>query len=137
MEVVGIDELLPQKPPFVMVDHLTRYESQEAETTFTIREDNVLLQNGVLSSAGLMENIAQTSAARIGYYYKFVLKEPVKIGFIGAVKNMKVMRNPMVGETLRTTIHVIAEAFGMVAFVAVITDAEGKTIARGEMKTAI
>lgn len=137
IEGIGIEELLPQQPPFMMVDQLTKYESGEAETIFTVREDNVMLQNGTLSAAGLMENIAQTSAARIGYYYKYVLHEPVKVGFIGAVKNLKVMRNPAIGETVRTTIHVIAEAFGMVAFVAVIADAEGKAIARGEMKTAI
>lgn len=137
MEDVRIDELLPQQPPFVMVDRLLRYEQEEAETEFTVREDNVLLMNGVLSSAGLTENIAQASAARIGYYYKYILHEPVKVGYIGAVKNMKVSRHPSVGETIRTSIHVIAEAFGMVAFVAVITDAEGNTIARGEMKTAI
>lgn len=137
MECTEIEELLPQKPPFMMVDKLVKYESEEAETIFAVREDNVMLQDGVLSSAGLMENIAQTSAARIGYYYKYILKEPVKVGYIGAVKNMKVTRYPAVGECLHTHIHVIAEAFGMVAFVAVISDADGHAIARGEMKTAI
>lgn len=137
MENVGIEELLPQKPPFVMVDKLTKFETEEAETEFTVREDNLLLMDGKLSTSGLMENIAQTSAARIGYYYKYVLRQPVEIGFIGAVRDMKVTRWPSVGETIRTTIHVIAEAFGIVAFVAVVADAEGKTIAKAEMKTAL
>ncbi len=137
MEKCTIDELLPQKPPFVMVDQLTQYEQGSAETLFEIREDNVMVKDGILTTSGLMENVAQTSAARIGYYYKYVLRQPVKVGYIGAVRGMKVMRFPTVGETIRTRISVIAEAFGMVAFAASITDASGVEIARADMKTAI
>lgn len=137
MEKCSIEELLPQQPPFMMVDSLTQYEDECAETSFVIRDDNVMVQNGVLTTSGLMENVAQTSAARIGYYYKYVLRKPVKMGYIGAVRSMKVMRNPAVGETIHTHISVIAEAFGMVAFAASIYDASGAEIARADMKTAI
>jgi len=137
MEKCTIEELLPQKPPFVMVDQLTEYEQGCAETLFEIKEDNVMVKDGILTTSGLMENVAQTSAARIGYYYKYVLRQPVKMGYIGAVRGMKVMRFPAVGETIRTRISVIAEAFGMVAFAATITDAQGIEIARADMKTAI
>jgi len=137
MEKCSIEELLPQVPPFVMVDQLTQYESGSAETMFEIKEDNVMVKDGILTISGLMENVAQTSAARIGYYYKFVLRQPVKVGYIGAVRGMKVLRFPAVGETIRTRISVIAEAFGMVAFAASIIDATGAEIARADMKTAI
>ena len=137
MVKVSIEELLPQQPPFIMVDKLTQYEEETAETSFKIKEDNVMVKDGVLTTSGLMENVAQTSAARIGYYYKYVLHQPVKVGYIGAVRGMKVMRNPAVGETIKTRISVIAEAFGMVAFAASIIDAQGNEIARADMKTAI
>ncbi len=137
MEKCSIEELLPQKPPFVMVDSLTQYETERAETMFEIKEDNVMVKDGILTISGLMENVAQTSAARIGYYYKYVLRQPVKVGYIGAVRGMKVMRFPAVGETIRTRISVIAEAFGMVAFAATVVDASGVEIARADMKTAI
>lgn len=137
MENCTIEELLPQQPPFVMVDKLTEYETGSAETLFEIREDNVMVKDGILTTSGLMENVAQTSAARIGYYYKFILRQPVKVGYIGAVRGMKVMRFPAVGETIRTRISIIAEAFGMVAFAASIIDATGTEIARADMKTAI
>lgn len=137
MENCTIEELLPQQPPFVMVDKLTEYETGSAETLFEIREDNVMVKDGILTTSGLMENVAQTSAARIGYYYKYILRQPVKVGYIGAVRGMKVMRFPAVGETIRTRISVIAEAFGMVAFAASIIDATGTEIARADMKTAI
>jgi len=136
MEKVSIEELLPQARPFIMVDELTEYEPEEAETSFTVREDSPLVCDGVLSTGGLVENIAQTSAARIGYYYKYVLRQPVKVGFIGAMRSFQVKRHPRVGETIRTRIHVIAEAVGMVAFAATVHDADGVQIARAEMKTA-
>ncbi|MCR5394009.1 MAG: pseudouridylate synthase [Bacteroidales bacterium] len=137
MEKVCIQDLLPQHPPFVMVDALTLFENEAAETTFEVKKDNMLVSNDHLRTCGLIENIAQTSAARIGYYYKYVLRQPVKIGFIGAIRGMKVMRNPRVGERLTTRIEIIAEAFGMVAFAASVRDAEGKVIAKAEMKTTV
>lgn len=137
MEKVHIEELLPQKTPFVMVDELVHYQSDMAETLFAIKESNVLVKDGVFSTSGLLENVAQTSAARIGYYYKYVLHQPVQVGFIGAIRDFNVYRHPKVGEQIHTRIHIIAEAFGMVAFGATVYDAEEKVIAKGEMKTAI
>ena len=136
MEKVSIEEILPQARPFILVDELTEYEPEEAETTFTVREDCPMAADGVLTTGGLVENIAQTSAARIGYYYKYVLKQPVKVGFVGGMRSFHLKRHPRVGETIRTRIHVIAEAFGMVAFAATVHDEEGNLIARAEMKTA-
>ena len=136
MECTEIKELLPQIPPFMMVDELVKYEPGEAETVFTVREDNVMLQDGVLSSAGLMENIAQTSAARIGYYYKYILKEPVKIGFIGAVSKYEVRRLAPVGSTIVTRIDIQEEIFGMSLAKAVVT-LDGEIIATAELKLAV
>ena len=137
MEESKIEELLPQQPPFQMVDALTLFEESAAETQFEIRQDNILVKDGLLRTCGLIENIAQTSAARIGYYYKYVLHQPVQIGFVGAIRSLKVLRNPKVGETIRTRIEIIAEAFGMVAFAATIRDAADAVIAKAEMKTAL
>ncbi len=50
-----------------MVDTLLSSDGSTARTTFLIRPDNVLVENGVFSAAGLMENIAQTAAAGMGY----------------------------------------------------------------------
>ena len=137
MQTTNIAELLPQHPPFVMVDALTLYEDEAAETKFEVKGDNLLVRNNLLRTCGLIENIAQTSAARIGYYYKYVLRQPVKVGFIGAIRGMKVLRNPRVGECITTRIEIIAEAFGMVAFAASVRDESGAVIAKAEMKTTV
>ena len=76
MELKDIDihELLPQQEPFVMVDTLTFFDEKETSTTFTIREDNIFEEDGVLNACAIAENIAQTCAARLGYINKYILK---------------------------------------------------------------
>lgn len=130
-------DILPQRPPFVMIDALTSYEESRVDTTFVVREDNILVNgDGCLSEAGVMENIAQTCAARIGYISKYILHQDVKIGYIGQVKGLKFLRLPKVGETLSTYITVDTEMFGItqVHAYAMVGD---ETIASGIMKIAV
>jgi predicted hotdog family 3-hydroxylacyl-ACP dehydratase len=108
---IDILELLPQRPPFVMVDHLADYSETQTTCELTIRKDNVFCENGELAAAGLIEHIAQTCAARLGYYNKYVLKVGVRLGFIGEVKDLEIVRLPREGETLNTTIVVMQEIF--------------------------
>ncbi|MBQ0057259.1 MAG: pseudouridylate synthase [Bacteroidales bacterium] len=133
---IDIREILPQGEAFRMVDRLCEWSLEHTVTEFEVKADNYFVGDGRFSVSGLTENIAQTSAARIGYYHKYVLHTPVSIGFIGAVQGLKVMRLPEVGERLTTSIDVTAEAFGMVSFDAEIRDADGQPIATGRMKTA-
>ena len=108
---IDILELLPQRPPFVMVDHLVDYSETQTTCELTIRKDNVFCENGEFAAAGLIEHIAQTCAARLGYYNKYVLKVGVRLGFIGEVKDLEIVRLPREGETLSTTIVVMQEIF--------------------------
>lgn len=108
---IDILELLSQRPPFVMVDHLVDYSETQTTCELTIRKDNVFCENGELAAAGLIEHIAQTCAARLGYYNKYVLKVGVRLGFIGEVKDLEIVRLPREGETLNTTIVVMQEIF--------------------------
>ena len=108
---IPILELLPQRPPFVMVDHLTDYSETQSICDLTIRPENVFCENGEFASAGLIEHIAQTCAARLGYYNKYVLKTGVRLGFIGEVKDLSINRLPREGETIETTIVVVQEIF--------------------------
>ena len=65
---IPILELLPQRPPFVMVDNLTDYSETQSTCCLTVRADNVFFEKGCLTAPGLIEHIAQTCAARLGYY---------------------------------------------------------------------
>jgi len=101
-----ITAYIPQRPPFVMVDNILSASEQETITSFEIQADNLLCENGVFYEAGLIENIAQTVAAGAGYRRRKENSDP-EIGFIGAVKNLKVYSLPKIGATLKTVVNLI------------------------------
>ena len=132
---INVLELLPQRPPFVMVDELTDYSETQSSCALTVRSDNVFLEGGCLQAAGLVEHIAQTCAARLGYYNKYVLKTGVRLGFIGEVKDLDIVRLPREGETIKTTIVVMQEIFD-VTLVAAEVRVGTETIATTRLKIA-
>lgn len=113
LEKIDIHELLPQQEPFVMIDQLIHFDEKKTTTETTIKEENIFVDEGVMTSCGLIENIAQTCAARIGYVNKYILKKGIKIGFIGAVNGLEVKRRPHIGERITTEMEVKEEVFGM------------------------
>lgn len=141
LRAIPLQDLIPQRAPFLMIDCLTGFDRINTETELTVREDNIFFTEGTLSASGLIENIAQTCAARMGYI-NMVSGEPVKLGFIGAVRNLNIHRTPRAGEVLRTTISVKEEVFRMTLVDAwvkvgdeVLVDAEMK-IALSEIDAA-
>lgn len=137
MEVKNFDilDLLPQRPPFIMVDRLTYYDSVVTKTVFKVNEDNLFCHDGVMEESGLIENIAQTCAARMGYKEK---TEPhrdgvIKIGFIGMIKSMYIFRNPQAGELLETTIEIMEDVFNA-TLVETKVECGNETLATCEMK---
>lgn len=98
--------LIPQRPPMVLVDALLACANDRTVTRFTVPADSILVENGVLSEAGLIENIAQTAAAGAGYGYQ-QQGRPAPIGFIAAIKDLRVLALPAVGTELRTEVRVL------------------------------
>jgi len=105
-----IQSLIPQTPPFVMVDQLLSFTETTAHGGFTIKADNIFLENGEFKEPGLLENIAQTAAARAGYISKKENK-PVPIGYIGSVKNLEIYSFPKAGDELITEITIENQIF--------------------------
>ena len=108
---IDIDELLPQQPPFRFVDTLEWYSEEESRVSFTPGDGNLLMEDGHLSAAGLLEHMAQANAAREGYHCKYVLHIPVSIGYIGQVRHYSIARLPKAGERLDTTVWLKYEMF--------------------------
>lgn len=131
MELLPVEVLLPQRPPMVMVDRLTYIDEMLAVTEFEVRADNIFVRDGRLDETGLVENVAQTCAARIGY-----MNRELKIGVIGAIRNFETVRLPRVGERLRTEVRVVSEIFGM-TLVEGTVECGGERIAGCEMKISI
>jgi predicted hotdog family 3-hydroxylacyl-ACP dehydratase len=102
--------LIPQRPPFVLVDEFHFTDEEHSYSRYLVKEDHVLMENGVLTEGGLVEHIAQTAAARIGYIHQ-VESKPVPIGYIGAVQDLNVYYLPQAGESLQTSVTVEHQVF--------------------------
>ena len=123
---------IPQRPPVVMIDSLISCEEKETITSLTIEADNMFLENGLFTEAGLMENMAQTAAAKVGY--ECMIKDiPVPPGFIGSVKNLEVSYFPKTGDTVKTKISIENEVFGITLIHGTVY-LDGNVIASSEMK---
>lgn len=130
-----IESLIPQRPPFVMIDELIAPGGKFSGTRFQIRADNIFAADNRFTEPGLLENIAQTAAARAGFEAK---KEnaPVRVGYIGAVKNFEVFELPVVGSIIETEIVIGNQVFDVSVIKGTIR-CNGKVIAKCEMKIFI
>ena len=137
MEIKDIDilSLIPQRRPFVMIDRLLSFDEIESSTDFVIKEDNIFCKDGLFLETGIMENIAQTCAARIGYI-NIHNNESVKIGVIGSIKDLVITKLPKVGTTLLTKVKVLSEVFAITLVEAEVYDND-ELIAKCEMKISL
>lgn len=132
---IDIHILLPQQEPFVMVGALTYFEMTHIETETMIAEDNLFVNDGCFAASGLIENMAQTCAARLGYVNKYILQKGIQLGYIGAVRNMQVHELPKVGDKITTTVIIREQVFDMLLADATVRCGD-KLLAETEMKIA-
>lgn len=111
-ESIDIIELLPQRPPMVMVDKMIACDNNHITTQLTIREENLFSFQGHFQESGLIENIAQTAAALSGYQAKLNDKN-VKLGFIGSVRNLEIISLPAVGSQIETSVEVTGQVMNV------------------------
>ena len=101
----------------LMVDLILDINSSFVETTFLIKEDNIFVDNNIFVEAGLIENTAQTCSAIVGKKYFFeedgTENENVNvIGFISALKNLKIHSLPKTGDTIITKANLVSKFIG-------------------------
>lgn len=131
----NIESLIPQKPPFVMVDKLLNFSETTTTTGFKIEADNIFVEHGFYKEPGLIENIAQTAAARAGYISKTENK-PVLVGYIGAVNGLQIFSLPKTGDELITEITIEHQIFDVTLISGKII-CNNETIAQCRMKIFI
>lgn len=116
-----------------MIDKILKSEDNVFVTDLLIRPDNIFVENKRLRETGLMENIAQTAAARVGFCAGGV---NVPIGVIGGINQFQLHVLPKVGQTLVTTIHVVAGVANALVVEAEVT-CEEQLVATCSMKVFI
>jgi len=138
MLVSGIEilELIPQRPPMVMVDNLVLCEGPKTVTTLKISDDNIFASENGFSAPGILETMAQTAALRTGFLLK---RRPggenkkAPIGVIGSIKNFKLYFQPATGNEIITIVEVQYEIM-QATIVSARVEAEGKLAAEAEMQ---
>ena len=129
-------KLIPQRPPFVLVDKIYLHSEKEILSGFTVPEKHVLVnENGELSESGIIEHFAQTIALHQGYNF-FKKNESAPVGYIGSIRNIDIFALPKIGQEIRTKITILNQILGvtMVSGEVLLND---MTIAKGEMRTIV
>jgi predicted hotdog family 3-hydroxylacyl-ACP dehydratase len=105
----NILELIPQRPPMVMVGCLLSCDENKVVSQLTIHPDNLFLDSRGFTPAGMMEAMAQTAAARTGYLMRNKTgsaNKKVPVGVIGSIKNFRLYFQPEAGSVIETTVSV-------------------------------
>ncbi len=118
-----------------MIDKLLSVNETTTTTGFSVRADNIFVEHDVFKEPGLVENIAQTAAARAGYV-SHTENKPVMVGYIGAVNNLQVFTLPKTGDELITEITTENQIFDVTLISGKIT-CNGQLIAQCKMKIFI
>ncbi len=127
--------IIPQKKPFVMVDALHAFDDSSLQSSFTIPDEHIFVENGEFQASGVVEHQAQSVALHTGFGY-FLKNEEPPVGYIGAIKFFEISTLPQVGEVLTTDIKILSEMMG-VTLVQISTKLNGEVIASSEMKTVL
>lgn len=132
-----MQELLLQRPPILLVDTFVSHDAQHTVCRFTIPPDHAFVQEERLTTAGLVEHMAQTCAARTGYIELYERLAPkVRMGVIGSVKDLEIYRWPHVGETLTTRLTLVTQ-WGDLCRVEAQTYAGAALLARCDLGIAL
>ena len=102
---MDIKSVIPQREPIIMIDKILNHSDEKTSTSLTITETNIFVEESIFQSSGLIEHIAQSSAARMGMQTIEEGKKPL-LGYIASIKNMMINRLLKVGETILTEIIV-------------------------------
>ena len=131
----AILELLPQREPMVMVDSFYGIADGCSYSGLAVLASNIFCDGCYLQETGVIEHIAQSAAARVGYLCS-QSKQPVPLGFIGAVDKLSIYRLPAVGDCLRTEIRIVQEVMNITLAEASVS-INGECIAECKLKIVL
>ncbi|GAA3761963.1 hypothetical protein [Flavobacterium ginsengiterrae] len=130
-----VQNLLPQKFPFVMVDAMHSYSETSLVSGLKIQSENIFVSNSGFLEAGLIEHMAQSVALHTGYQF-FLKNETAPTGYIGSIKEIEIKKLPKVNDTIESAVTILQE-FAGITLVNIVTTLNNEEIANGQMKTVL
>jgi len=130
----SVEQLLPHSAPMIFIDHLTKVDSESAESVTRFSADHIIaIEQGVPAYAGL-EVMAQTIAAWAGYHDLKAGRE-VKVGFLLGSRNYKVSRPFFnIGESLTARIRLQFQADNGLSSFQCVIEADGEQLCTADIK---
>lgn len=130
-----VEELIPQKHPFVMVDSLIFYSDEKITASLTVNKLNILIDSEEFSASGLIEHMAQTVALHTGFHFH-IQQKTAPTGYIGSIKSVEILKLPVIGQKIETSAEILQEFMG-VTLVDITSKIDGNIIAKAQMKTVL
>lgn len=133
--IVDKDKILsyiPQRPPIVLIDRIYTCDGDTIITGFDIKSTHIFTQNNQLTESGIIENMAQSAAARAGYEAVKNNSKPA-VGFIGNIKDLLIHYLPDAGQELLTEVVTKTQVMN-VSIIEARSYCQGKPVAVCEMK---
>lgn len=118
-----IIDFIPQRDPMVMIHTLLHVDDHAAVTELSIEPSNIFVENGFLSEPGMIENMAQTAAAQMGYQCR-KNGRIVPVGFIAAIKRLEITALPALHSDITTGVDIFDRVSGFVLINGKITQGE-------------
>ncbi|MEG0849603.1 hypothetical protein ACHRVK_00140 [Flavobacterium plurextorum] len=135
LEKETVENLLPQKFPFVMVDAMYSYTETSLISGLKIQNDNIFTENNIFLEAGLIEHMAQSVALHTGYQF-FLRNETAPTGYIGSIKEIEIKKLPEINDSIQSEVTILQE-FAGITLVNIVTKLNNEEIANGQMKTVL
>ncbi|MFD2943555.1 hypothetical protein [Flavobacterium notoginsengisoli] len=135
LEKEMVENLLPQKFPFVMVDAMYSYTETSLVSGLKIQQNNIFVNNEIFLEAGLIEHMAQSVALHTGYQY-FLRNETAPTGYIGSIKEIEIKKLPQLNDNIQSEVTILQE-FAGITLVNIVTKLNNEEIANGQMKTVL
>lgn len=112
--LIDIKKYLPHRLPMLMVDFILIMDDEKVETIFEIKKGNIFIQNKAFTEVGLIENAAQTCSSIVAKDYFIDANNQDKenvdvVGFISAIKTLKVHKLPKAGVTIKTIATLVSK----------------------------
>lgn len=133
--ITDIASLIPQRTPIMMLDSFCCIDDKSCSSSLTLQENIFMKEDGTIAQEGLLEHIAQSAAAWIGYR-RIQAGKSVALGFIGDIRKCTYLASmPKKGDVLQTHINIVSD-FGEIIMISATTMVNNQEIVTCSMKLA-
>ena len=137
MTQIPLDELLPHRPPMVLIDAVESFDAEAKRLTarVTIGENQLFFDGDGVPNWVAIEYMAQTAAALVGYYDKHVApRQPIRPGLLLGTRKLDLkLERFETGKTYRIVAENAFSDSDAASFACRIEDEAGETVATANL----